>query len=216
MKSTYIVLTTFFCYTHRHDPLLLCGMSDPNNWTAKTFDVFDSWYALKSFQICVWRHQPIRVRQLSFTFDFDMSLSTFFFIHIDTVHYFPVTCLIPIIGQQKPLIVFDSCYVFMCVALYFGLQMWICMSFLDSRCFANLIVPRIFIYEKLQIACPHCFPQRIVFLISLVFPFTLGYRHGVVCLFCIHEFSQIYVSYELSYENVGSRFHHHRVVCLIS
>ena len=71
----------------------------------------------------------------------------------------------------------------MSVSLHFGLQIWICVSFLNLRLFANLILPLIIIYEMLQIVCCYCFHQRVVFSISLVCPFTLAYIFGCVCLF---------------------------------
>ena len=91
----------------------------------------------------------------------------------------------------------STCYVFdfISVSIYVGLEFWICVSFLNSRFFTNLIGPWIFIYEMLLFAFSHCFYQRIVFLISFVFPITVGWRFGSVCLFLYSRFcSQIDVS----------------------
>ena len=70
--------------------------------------------------------------------------------------------------------------------------------FLNKRFLFKSHVPLIFIYEMLHIACSYCFHQRIVCLISLVFPSTLAYRFGFVCLFWIHDVSHIYMFYECS------------------
>ena len=95
---------------------------------------------------------------------------------------------------------------------------FVCLLWTDS--FSQISFPLIFIYEKLQIACPHCFHQRVVFLMSLVFPFTWAYRSGFVCLLWTYSFvSQLYVSTDLHIRkasNCLSHCFHQRVVFLIS
>ena len=59
----------------------------------------------------------------------------------------------------------------MSVSFYFGLQSMNCVSFLNLRLFRKSHVPLIVIYEMLRIADHDCFHQRVVFLMSFVFPF---------------------------------------------
>ena len=100
----------------------------------------------------------------------------------------------------------STCRVFdvLGVSFYFGWSIWICVSCLNLWLFANLMFPLIFINENLQIACPHCFHQRVVFLMSFVFPFTWAYRSGFVCLLWTYSFSQISCFYWSSYTKTSN------------
>ena len=80
---------------------------------------------------------------------------------------------------------------FIGVSPYFGLTIWICMSFLNRR-FSQISCCSFIFHQFLR---TWDFPnhlQRVVLLISYAFPSTLAYRFGFVCLFRTYDVSQIY------------------------
>ena len=101
---------------------------------------------------------------------------------------------------------------FICVSLYFGLLILICMSFLSSRCFRNLLF-LINVVSKLEFLLPPSKCRVLDFMgVSLYFGLPIW-----ICMsFLYSRCLQTSVCRTSSHEDVGSRFHHHRVVFLIS
>ena len=76
---------------------------------------------------------------------------------------------------------------FIGVPLYFGLSMWNCMSFVNLRCFANLMMSTNFSWKRGELL----HHQRVVFLISYASPSTLAYWFGFVSFVWAYVFSQL-------------------------
>ena len=118
------------------------------------------------------------------------------------LHHQRVVCLISFVFP------FTLAYIFGFVCLF---ETTICLKSPFSL---------IFIYEMLQIAVSYLHHQRVVFLLSLAFPFTLAYRFGFVCVFLnLRFFSNLIFPLIFIYgmrQIAGSHLHHQRVVFLIS
>ena len=94
-----------------------------------------------------------------------------------------------------------------------------CVSLFEPTMFRKSHFPLIVIYEMLHIVDNYCFHQRVVFLISWVFPFALAYSFGIVSVLNLRCVANLIVPLIVIYEmlQIADNYcFHQRVVFLIS